>query len=95
MVALSTPRSGSHRTLSSEARVTSLASLSRRARRRLSRSVHSRSTTMPSFSSKESWWPGAVSISSRTASAMLVSRSSCQFRECFFDGGQCTVSFLS
>jgi len=45
----------------------------------LSRSVHSRSTSIPIFSSKESWWPGAVSMISLNAAAIVASLRSMSF----------------
>src|SRR5271165_1556845 len=76
---LSRPRPGSHQTSSRHALIPSLASFSRRVSRRFSRSVHSRSTTSPSFSSKDIPWPGAIASSSRTASAIALSLRSQSF----------------
>src|SRR5258708_14206343 len=59
--------------------VPSLASFNRRDRRRLSRSPHSRSTSMPIFSSKERALPGAVARISRRTLAIVCSLISLRF----------------
>src|SRR5579883_466577 len=77
---LSMPRAGSTVMSSRIARpVPSFASLSRRDSRRLSRSVHSRSTSMPTFSSKERALPGAVARISRSTLAIVCSLMSLSF----------------
>src|SRR5690606_12490750 len=71
--ARSRPRAASQRISSGAARTLRRASLTRRATRRFSRSAHSRSTSRPSLSSKESCLSGGMSSISRRLFASVCS----------------------